>query len=294
MAQIVDLSDLVSLLTDGQVATLNAMISNRTGGGSVVPEMRYMHRDWRVAGAAATSTVAGSLLSYWPKDGTPGPGAVPTTWVNPINTTPGALQQIDPTGGRKKFLSYVSMFSERACTMILYDRLGHMGGMDGTVTTAQNTNGGSPATITRYTNGARNWAWLEIYTAIGATARTFTASYTNQSNDLVTSTATVVGATGSLAQGQCIPFQLAAGDTGVRAVTSVTLSATTGTAGNFGVTIGRPLMALGTSGNGGGVAKCYLDGSIPEIVAGACLGLMISVPTTGTALADLWCEMVEA
>ena len=64
--------------------------------------------------------------------------------------------------------------------LVLYDRLLHIGGLNATTTAAQ-TVGGS---LSRYTGGAGNQIWVEIYTQIGTTATTITANYTNQGERL--------------------------------------------------------------------------------------------------------------
>ncbi len=74
----------------------------------------------------------------------------------------------------------------------------------------------------------------------------------------------------------------------------MTLAATTGTAGNFGVTIGRPLLAMCIGSNSGGITHTFLDGSIPEILSGACLSSIFIPAVTTASPFDLWFEMLEA
>jgi hypothetical protein len=116
--------------------------------------------------------------------------------------------------------------------------------LSGTVTTAQTTNLPTAA-LTRYTSGVGVMASLEITTAVGTTATTATVSYTNSAGVAGrTSPAVTFGGTNDrqASQVQLVPLQ--AGDVGVRSVESVTLAASTGTAGAFGVTLFRPLAAL--------------------------------------------------
>ena len=73
-----------------------------------------------------------------------------------------------------------------------------------------------------------------------------------------------------------ILLPLQSGDTGVRAVASVSLTATTGTAGAFGVTLFKPLFVicvLDMSGvlSAGGYITGSTFGGIPTIVDNACL-----------------------
>jgi hypothetical protein len=120
--------------------------------------------------------------------------------------------------------------------------------------------------------------WLEIYTLIGTTATTVTCSYTNQAGTSGRTTpAMTFGGTG-------LPLQQ--GDTGVRSVQSVTVLATTGTAGAFGVVLAKLIAQISNGQTGTGETKDFLTGgSGPiEIPAGSCLaysfvGNSTAVPT---------------
>ena len=119
----------------------------------------------------------------------------------------------------------------------IIDRLSHQGGLDGTSIVAQTTNLPTAA-LTRYTDGVGVMIGLTIYATIGATGTTVTASYTNQAGTSgKTTVAQAIGASTANAATRMIILPLAAGDTGARSVESVTLAATTGTIGNFGVTL---------------------------------------------------------
>lgn len=121
----------------------------------------------------------------------------------------------------------------------LVDRLSHQGGLSGTVTTTQTTNLPTAA-LTRYTSGVGVYAALEFYTAVGATDATWTVVYTNQAGTGSRSVTFIMGATPSLNGFIIVPLQ--ATDTGVKSVESVALTPSTGTAGNFGVTLFKPLV----------------------------------------------------
>lgn len=220
---------------------LSDVINRATGGNSGTPETIFMYKDSRVDAAAAAAPVAGRMTSLWQYEGTPSGGAAPGSVAAPVNTTTGSLIQTDPGGGREKWLLGVTANGSTAGTLILYDRLLHISGLNGTLNTAQ-TVGGS---LTRNTGGVGNQIWVEIYTQIGASGTTITASYTDQAAASGhTTTATSIGATNFREAQRIIPLPLAAGDSGVQAVASVTLAATTGTAGDFGVTVVRPLLII--------------------------------------------------
>ena len=124
------------------------------------------------------------------------------------------------------------------------DRLCHQSGLDATITTAQTTNLPTAA-LPRYTDGKGVWIAHERCVAVGTTASDITVSYTNQDGTSgrtsPTTTFTVTGNVDDSAIGQLYILPLQEGDTGVRSVQSVTLSGSTGTAGNFGITLLKPL-----------------------------------------------------
>jgi hypothetical protein len=268
-------------------ADLSEVINRGTGGNSGLPENIWYHKNGRVAGAAGPTMAAGRLHSLWLHDGQPGPGVAPTTVAAPTRATAGALAQTDPTGGRQKWLFGAVASNLNSGTLIIGDRLLHIGGLSGTVTTAQTVAG----TMTRYaTNGTcpGNWILAEIYTAIGGTGTTITASYTNQAGTAAQATvAATFGGAGFQEKCRTILMPLAAGDTGVQAVASTTVLATTGTAGNFGITVFRPLLILPMGIAAAGGARDFIGGlpTMPEILTGACLS-MLWVPN-GTAVPEL-------
>lgn len=246
---------------------------------SAPPQNVFFFKSARIAGAAPAANIAGRPCSLWRYDGSSSGGAIPGAVSVPTNATAGALPFVDPGGGREAILTQFWSTGLVGGTLILYDRLLHIGGLSGTVTTAQAVGG----SITRNTGGVGNLAMIEVYTAIGATARTVTMSYTDQDGNPGTSPAVAIGSTGFAEVTRAIFMPLASGDTGVRGVTSVTLSATTGTAGNFGVTIGRPLAYAGIGAPGAPGWRDFLTGlALPKIDPGACLALLW-MPTTTTA-----------
>jgi hypothetical protein len=185
----------------------------------------------------------------------------------------------NPGGGNDLWLAAVDVISSVPANvgmhLMLIDRLSHMGGLSATTTTAQNVN---TAALTRYTLGAGVMMGVEIYTQIGTTATTLTASYTDQDNNSgITSPVITFGGTSYREVNTLLVLPLAEGDTGVRSVQTVTVAATTGTAGNFGVTLFKPLAliplvcGMPTSWN----ALMGGCGQLAEIADDACLGWMV-------------------
>lgn len=221
------------------------------------------------------TTVAGRHYDLWT---TAVPvGVAPTTSVVPTNATTGSMGQQNGGSGTLGIIG-ARFSSLNAGNYVAIDRLCHSGGLSGTVTTAQTTNLPT-ASLTRYTSGVGVMIGLTIYTQIGATATTVSATYTNQGGTGGQVTPTVVfGGTGFREAGRIVMLPLAAGDTGVQAVASVTVTATTGTAGNFGVTLFKPLYVICNSDTSGVTAGGFVSGGtfggIPEIVDNACISFM--------------------
>lgn len=269
----------------GALAGLNDLVNRATGGNSGTPENMMFSKWDRIAGTAITF-LQNRMYSLWAFDGHPGAGVTPGgTAAVPDSTTNGGLKQTGPGVSRQKWMtSFQNWGSAGQGSLLVYDRLLHIGGLSGTVTTPQTVGGA----ITRYTgsNSWNNQVWFEIYSSIGTTTTTITMSYTDQDGNAgITSVATAFGGTTHGVQGRAQPLNLAAGDTGVRAVASVTLAATTGTAGDFGITILRPLAELPFLAIGGGGLVEYVD-MLPEIFPGACLAFMF-IPHTVSRLGIL-------
>lgn len=222
--------------------------------------------------------------------------ATPTTSVAVDKTSDNAIGPIpDATGGKLQILGgRFNTSGVAGVTLIPVDLLNVHGGMSATVTTEQTTNfTGTPpnettAALTRHTGGDGVFIGLVIYTAIGTTATTVTVRYTNQAGTAnQVSTATTFGGTNFREAGRVIQIPLAAGDTGVRSVEGVTVTATTGTAGNFGVCLFKPLMTFSLDSTTGTmpidtVSSGGSIGSLAEFDDDACLNFIAFTPFAQT------------
>lgn len=280
MAQLTDLSDL---------------INRQTGGNNGTPEAFWYFKNGRVNNAVQGST-AGLMYSSWDIDGTPGRGAKPTTCTACDNSTPGAIRLTAPGSGRQKWLVSFARNSYRQGMGILYDRLVHITGLSGTSTSAQTVQGTgpTPATPRNATTGRGNVIVIEILTQIGTTATTVTASYIDQDGNTATTPAVSIGGTNRREAGRAFVMPLAAGDTGVKSVISITLAATTGTAGNIAVALIRPLFTIGASTCGGG-ALDFATGlpNLPELLGTECLALLDQTGTNGQRITQGYLSTVE-
>ena len=267
------------------ITDLSDLINRQSGGNNGTPENIFFHKVPRVSGVAATAPIAGRGCSLWQYDGMPGTGGTPSSAAIPDRTTNGAIPFTAPGGSRDKHLIGASIVPIIAGVFLLYDRLFHIGGLSGTSTSAQTVQG-SPASpaLTRNTGGAGNIAFYEIYTQIGTTSTTLTMTYTNQAGTGSRTSTINIGATNfrEVTRMQRIP--LAAGDSGIQSIQTIQLTASTTTAGNFGITIAQPLawIPVGSAGTMGW--RDYTTGlpGIPVINTNACLSLMF-IPQAATA-----------
>lgn len=241
--------------------------------------------------ASIASQAAGTFVSLWRATGQPGQGAIPAAAAACNNALTGAIgfrQQVAPATSYGAYLEAAT--GNSAMTLEVHDRLAHMGGLNGTLTTAQTV--GIDFSALSSDNlakriGDANYSdiqwWLEWYTATGATAVTATVTVTY--NDGTTGTLSA-----SLAATRPAGFMLplnglipsAGAGKFIRAITSVTLSATTGTAGSFGVTATRPRMTIGCP-----IANCkwvsdWAALGLPEIFNDSCLFPIVLTSTTSS------------
>ena len=240
--------------------------------------------------ASIASQAAGTYVSLWRATGQPAQGAIPAAAAVCNNALTGAInftQQTSPATTYGGWLNGVS--TNAAMTLEIHDRLMHMGGLSGILTTAQTVNLDIAANLASNDIAARigdanysdiQW-WLEWYTATGATAVTATVGVTY--NDGTTGTLSAALAATRPASFM-LPLNGLNTSTGkfIRDVDTVTLSATTGTAGSFGVTATRPRMTLPLNvANKMEVADWQLLG-LPEIVNSSCLFPLVLTSTTSS------------
>jgi hypothetical protein len=221
------------------------------------------------------SSIVGRLTSLWVVAADA--ASTPAVAAVPIHTTTGSFGHKNSNGVQR--ISSLSGSIGSSGYMMITDRLSHQGGLSGIVATSQTTNLPT-APLSRYTSGAGVFMALEIYSAVGTTVTTVTVSYTN--SDGVSgriSEPTVFGGTGFREGARMIVLPLQEGDQGVRSVENVTVLATTGTAGNFGVTLFKPLMGLPVMNMG--FQPVHFDsilnlcGNMPKVENNACLQWMV-------------------
>lgn len=243
---------------------------------------------WIVDKLGVANQLAYGWTSLWRVGALPAIAAIPAAAANPTDATLGALGVIPSIGiGERGLLSLVAMQASGNCLVQVIDRLAHMGGLSGIVAspTAQTVNASVVALAgARCAADYSNVRWgIEIYTDIGTTGRTATVAYTDGAGNPQTTTLTLGGASPANRAARFFPIypSAAAPLAGIRSVETVTLSATTGTAGNFGVTAYRVLSPLGLVATQADVFGWDRTGA-PEVFAGSCLSMLIRPSATTT------------
>jgi hypothetical protein len=237
--------------------------------------------------ASLPSQVAGGFCSMWRATGIPGQGAIPAAAAICTKALTGAVNfnnQVAPMTSYFAWAYYVAGTAGHAAEV--HDRLAHMGGLSGTVTTAQNVNldlstlgGGLVADRRGDANYSDVMWWLEWYQATGATAVNATVNVTY--DDASTGNIVIAVASGT-AGSRMIPIISAVAGRFIRGINTVTLSATTGTGGNFGVTASRQRTAMENDVANKGKTYTWAMLGIPEIPNDSCLFFIVPCSTTST------------
>lgn len=224
---------LAPLLTMGAITSLDGVVAG-------------MRPPLEVLKVGATMEAVGVKHSFFYTTGTPGAAAAPSPGINgaALTTYAGQVPFTNPGSGNT-YLARFAAAGSVAGRAFLYDRLWHNSGIVVTTTTAQTfTTPTWPARdVSGSTDGVGVMCAIEVSTATtNASAITNTTlSYTDQSGN-TGNTATISSFPATAVAGTFVPFQLAAGDTGIRAITA---------ASSGGIT-------LGTSYGGGAIhLVCY-------------------------------------
>lgn len=241
--------------------------------------------------ANLANQTAGRFCALWRATGLPAQGAIPTAAALCTNATVGAVQFAQQTAPSTSYIGILNLIgSNNAFTLEVHDRLIHMGGLVLNVTTAQTVTGldlltldpgakriGDPA------YGDVQW-WLEVYGDGGATASNATINVTFDDGSTGNLNTLAVG--GTIRVGNRFSVDAlrttAQQALNIRGINSVTLSASTGTAGNFGFTATRPRMYSPVLLANLVQKNNWADTGLPEVPNGACLEFMVLPSTTSS------------
>lgn len=237
--------------------------------------------------AVTPTLVAGRPASLWGLGGWPSAGGFNTTLNGAVLSSTSALvngqiPHYDPVSQNANLHRFVAS-STQAGMVWLMDRLWHNGGFTITLTTAQAIT--SPTWPSRDNAGSSNGdgvlLGLEVSAAAGAAAPTITVSYTNQAGTAGRTGTNIRATENSPAAGAFYFIGLQAGDTGVRSVQSLTLSASW-VSGTINLVAFRPLLAMPISAAFVPNEVDFLTGGAPRIYDGA-VPYLVFQPNTTTA-----------
>jgi len=245
--------------------------------------------------ASLANAAIGQFHSLWRATGQPGQGAIPTTAATCDNTLLGALQFAQQTAPSTSYLGILEgLCSNATTTLEIHDRLMHMGGLVGNVATAQTVNLDLHANLANANLDARKgdvnfsdvqW-WLEWYADTGTTAANATVNVTYNDGTTGNLTAIALAATRRASFMQPLNGLIPAADSGkyIRDVNTVTLSVTTGVAGNFGVTATRFRAANFQPIANARFTSDWAALGLPEIANESCLFCVQVAGTTSTGI----------
>ncbi len=240
--------------------------------------------------ASLATQVVGQYCSLWRATGVPAQGAIPAAAAYCTKALTGAIVFDNQTGPATSYLGYHTLLCSAANTNLeIHDRLAHMGGLNGTLLTAQtvgidlstiNAGGSVPAERLGDANYSDVMWFLEWYTTTGATASNATVNVTYNDGTTGNLAAIAIGGT-AIAASQCRQLVPAVNGRFIRGVNSVTLSASTGTAGSFGVTATRPRSAMSVPIANKVEVFDWAQLGFPEIPNNSCLaGMLLSTATS--------------
>ena len=245
-----------------------------------------------ISKAVTATLVAGRPASLWSLAGSPGAGSFDTTLNGVVLSSSsslvnGQIPHYDPASNN----SYLGRFSGQATQagmLLLLDRIWHNGGYTITSTSAQNSTTPtwpsrcptSGTDDTPSTNGQGVLLALEISAAAGAAAPTITVGYTNQAGTASRTGTNILATANSPAIGATYFIGLQAGDTGVRSVQSLTLSASW-VSGTMNLVAFRILAALDLQALVPNAID-FLTGGGPRLYNGV-VPWLVFIPNTTTA-----------
>jgi hypothetical protein len=239
--------------------------------------------------ASLANQTANALASLWRATGQPGQAAIPgTTPAIPTKATLGAIAFDNQTAPATSYFAWALLYSGNSGGGVeIHDRVAQMGGLVLNVTTSQAITGLDIQTLGLGADrrgsadyGDLQW-FLEVYTDGGATASNATINVTY--DDASTGNLNVIAVGGTLRAGRMLPLTPLIPTAGrkIKGINSVILSASTGTAGNFGFTCTR--QRTGTAFQTAGTpSRITWADAFPEVPNDSCLQFVINCSTTSS------------
>jgi hypothetical protein len=204
-------------------------------------------------------------------------------------TTLGRLMLQNAQSGKQLYLSRFIFSPTVIVGCYMMDRLVSNSGLSGTATGVQTIN--SVALPARAGTGVGCELWIEWYASTGSTARTLTVIYTN--SDGTTGRTTSISVAASFKLTGCMRVPLQAGDKGIRSVQSVQWNGSTGTAGNFGITICQRIATIDNSLANSMTSMGPIRANLPEVSNDSCIYFILNSLSTTSASFDIEVTFIE-
>ena len=246
--------------------------------------------------ASISTQAAGGMTSLWRATGNPAQGGIPGAAGTCEKTLTGAWNFTNPTSPALSYIGQLNIQGTISHNFIIYDRLAHMGGLNGTTTTAQTVNLSIPTGRNAvYTDSDLEW-FCEIYTDIGTSGQTATVTYVDESDASQTFTFTLGGTSPLNQDSRLFPLNSATTNRGatkkIKSITSVQ-HATTGTAGNYGFTVAKRLCAVNMGQPNIGTTNDFAQIGLPKVPDNACIWFAVLSSTTSSGVINGDMKLVQ-
>jgi len=231
--------------------------------------------------ASISSMTSGQLGSRWRAAGSPGLGEIPTIAAPCDSNTLGAWKLPTSPPGTNMYIGEINVSQSVLGQFILFDRLSHMGGLVGNITTEQiiNLDVSTAVSEGRIINSSDGIIWaLDTYTNLGATSTTAIVTYTNGSG--ISGRTTTVTIPGTMRAGSIWPILPNDEDKNISSIQSIQLSVSTGTAGNFGVTARIRIAEVPIDSTSKNFLADYAMLALPKLIGTECLEIGMVCGTT--------------
>ncbi|MGL5074884.1 MAG: hypothetical protein ACRDBG_03435, partial [Waterburya sp.] len=241
--------------------------------------------------ASIANQTASRMASLWRATGQPAQAAIPSAPALCNSALLGAISFANRTLPIENYVGWMyATCSNNATSIEVRDRLVHNGGLLLNITTSQAITGLDLATLAVSADrlGSANYSdvewFLEVYTDGGATASNATINVTYDDNSIGNLNTLAVGGTIRAGNAFALTPLIPTGQQGkfIKGINSVVLSASTGTAGNFGFTATRARTVVELPLANKLEVRDWAALGLPYIPNDSCLMLMTLCSTTST------------
>lgn len=252
-------------------------------------------QDLQLYKSASRTTIANLWFSLFELAGNPGAGVLAgtstTAGVVPTDATAG-MEIVNAFGGANiGYIGQANYSNTVACRMRVFDMLFKSGAY--AFNAAAGAMSSQPSFSSRVPGGVDftgTQIWIECVTAFTGSP-TFTITYTNQSGTAAHTTGAFASGS-ALTLGRCIQIPLAAGDTGVQKIESVTC--TVATVGTFNVLVLRPvgpIVRIRVANDS--VILNAADLGLPQVFADSALMMLIAADSTSSGLPEIAAAVIN-